>query len=113
MASFHRTQPPNAYHSQRVLLVGPVPPPYGGMSIQGQLLAKFLRQDGIAVKFFSSTAPFPRWIRPLEKVRFVRLIIRTVLIAVTLWPQVRQAGVGDILAASWGYFFIGVSPPVL
>ena len=63
--------------------------------------------------FFSTTALFPRWLRPLKKIRYVRTLTHAALIALTLWPQVRQADVVHILAASWVYFFIGVSPAVI
>jgi L-malate glycosyltransferase len=97
----------------RILLVAPSPPPYGGMAIQARLLEKFLRNDGHLVDFFPSNCSFPRWLRPLEQVGYVRTVIRTLLITVTLAARVRRAEVIHIFAASWVYFFAVVCPAVL
>jgi len=99
--------------SHRVLLVAPSPPPYGGMAIQARLLEELLRRDGHSVVFFPSNIPFPEWIRFLDRLRYVRTVVRLVMIWMTLWRKIRQAEVVHVFAASWVYFFAVVCPAVL
>ena len=99
--------------ARRVVLVAPSPPPYGGMAIQARLLERLLSKDGYLVDFFSSTGAFPLWLRPFQRVRYLRLLVRTLLVCTTLWGRVRRADVIHIFAASWVYFFIVVCPAVL
>ena len=99
--------------SRRILLVAPTPPPYGGMAIQARLLERLLRADGHGVVFFASNLGFPWLLKPLERVPFLRTMLRTLLIYTELWRPVRRADVVHVLAASWVYFFAVVCPAVL
>ena len=97
----------------RVLLVGPAPPPYGGMALQAQQLQKLLRADGVQAEVFASNFALPSAIRLLEHVPVVRTCLRAGLVCFRLAPRVRQVDVVHILAASWLYFFLTVYPAVL
>jgi glycosyltransferase involved in cell wall biosynthesis len=96
-----------------VLLIAPVPPPYGGMALQAGLLERCLRRDGTGVVCFASNFSLHPWLRPMERIPGLRTFLR----AVSIWPklirQVRGIEVVHVLAASWLYFFVVVCPAIL
>lgn len=96
-----------------VLLVGPTPPPSGGMALQGQQLAALLGHDGMEVIFCASNFAFPGVLAPLARVPILRTLLRAAGIWITLRTEVRKADVVHVLAASWLYFFAVVYPAVL
>jgi glycosyltransferase involved in cell wall biosynthesis len=97
----------------RVLLVGPVPPPYGGMALQARQLEQLLRHDGVGVDVLASNFSLPSLLRAAERVPGVRSFLRAVLIWFMLWPRIGRADVVHVMAASWLYFFLTVYPAVL
>jgi len=75
-----------------IALVGPLPPPSGGMANQVRQLAELLRGEGIAVEVVQVNAPYsPSWI---ERMRGVRALFRLAPYLVRLW---RAAGRNDLL----------------
>ena len=49
----------------RLVLVGPLPPPSGGMANQARQLARLLSDEGLEVRMVQTNAPYrPRWIGP-------------------------------------------------
>jgi glycosyltransferase involved in cell wall biosynthesis len=104
----------NDRHSGRsVLLIGPEPPPYGGMALQARLLHKLIERDGITATLLGSNAPFPARLRFLESLRGVRPFLRTLVFSWRLWRLLARHDVVHILACSWAYFFFIVYPAVL
>ena len=101
----------SAPNAVRVLLIAPVPPPYGGMALQAGLLRRLLSEDGAAVELLGYNRAFSRFIF-LERIRGVRTVLRTLLFCSRFWRQARNADVVHILAASWLYFFLVVCPAV-
>lgn len=95
-----------------VLLVAPVAPPYGGMQLQAELVARLLRGDGVRVTSVASNPPFPRRLQFLESVRGVRPFARAVVLCINLWPKLAAADVVHVMAASWLYFFLVVCPAI-
>jgi len=97
----------------KVLLIAPVPPPYGGMALQAQQLETLLRRDGIQVVRLASNFalffPFGR----LERIAGIRTLLRALLIWPKVWSRARHVDVVHVLAASWLYFFMVVYPTVL
>src|ERR1700678_2467001 len=85
----------------RVLLVAPVPPPYGGMALQALLLQRLLREDDVAADLLGHTQPFLRRLQFLERVPGLRTLIRAVVFYVRFWGRSRDVDVVHILAASW------------
>ena len=52
-----------SFSGLRVALVGPLPPPAGGMANQTRQLAELLRQEGASVELVQVNAPYvPAWI---------------------------------------------------
>jgi len=95
-----------------VLLVGPVPPPYGGMALQAVLLQRLLRQDGVKADLLGYNEPFWPAFRFLERVPGVRTGLRSVLFYFRFWKKLRDKDVVHILAASWLYFLLVVCPAI-
>jgi glycosyltransferase involved in cell wall biosynthesis len=96
-----------------VLLVAPQAPPYGGMALQGSLLARLLREDGHSVVYFPSNLQFPKWLSFVDRVPGLRTAVRHLLTWWKLWKQVRSVEVVHVLAASWLYFFAVVAPATI
>jgi glycosyltransferase involved in cell wall biosynthesis len=96
----------------QVLLVAPVPPPYGGMALQAGLLQKMLCENGTAVELLGYNQAFSR-LKWLERVPGLRTVLRTGLFCGRFWKSARNADVVHILAASWLYYFLVVSPAVV
>lgn len=76
----------------RVGLVGPLPPPAGGMANQTRQLAQLLERDGFGVELVQMNAPY----RPamVGRVPVLRAIFRLVPYLVVLW---RLAGRVDLI----------------
>lgn len=75
----------------RICLVGPVPPPAGGMANQTRQLAELLRQAQAAVELVQTNAPYqPPWV---ERVPGLRAVFRLLPYLAALW---RAAGRNDI-----------------
>src|SRR5688572_15448628 len=100
-------------HPTSVLLLGPAPPPYGGMALQGRLLQTLLRADGITAHFAPSNPPLSGRAAFLSRIKGIRTLLRAVLLWKTLWREVPRADVVHVLAASWLYFFVVVYPAVV
>ena len=97
----------------RVLLIAPVPPPYGGMALQALLLQRMLREDGVSVDLLGHTQPFLRRLRFLERVPGLRTLIRAAVFYGRFWNRSRDIEVIHILAASWLNFLLVVCPAVV
>jgi glycosyltransferase involved in cell wall biosynthesis len=76
----------------RVGIVGPIPPPAGGMATQSLQLRELLTGDGACVTFVATNAPYrPAWI---SRWKGIRAIFRLVPYVANLW---RCAGGVDVL----------------
>jgi len=98
---------------QKVLIIGPQAPPYGGMALQGAMLERLLRADGMSVVFFPSNLAFPPGLRFVDRIRGFRPFARSILTSIKLWGKIRQVDVVHILACSRLYFFLVVAPAVI
>jgi len=96
----------------RVLLVAPMPPPFGGMALQACLVERLLRQDGACVSVFAANFPFPKGLRFVQMIPGVRTLARALMIGPALLNAARQSDTVHIFAASWLYFFAVVYPAV-
>lgn len=78
--------------SPRVLLIGPLPPPSGGMANQTRQLARLLRSEGVSVELVQVNAPYrPAWVTGF---RGVRALFRLVPY---LWYVFCAAGRNDVM----------------
>ena len=80
-----------ALQSLRIGLIGPLPPPYGGMANQTQQLSELLAAAGAKVTLVQVNAPYrPSWAGNLPG---LRSLFRLVPYLRALW---RAAGSNDI-----------------
>lgn len=86
----------------RVALVGPLPPPSGGMANQTLQLSRLLSQENIEVETVQVNAPYtPAWI---GRVRGIRAIFRLVPYLANLWRAFGRADIVHLMANSgWSW----------
>ena len=94
----------------RLCLVGPLPPPPGGMANQCEQLARLLRAEGMTVDLVQTNKPYrPLWIGRLPLVRAAARLIPYLL---AVWRAIGRAQVIHVLANSgWAWYLF--SAPVL
>jgi glycosyltransferase involved in cell wall biosynthesis len=94
----------------RVLIVGPLPPPFGGMAIQAQALVKRLRQDGVDAHLLATNPPVIKWV---GRIKGLRTLVQTILYVGNLIRTLTVSRVVHLLGASHWYFVLRVMPTVL
>jgi glycosyltransferase involved in cell wall biosynthesis len=93
-----------------LLLVGPLPPPSGGMANQTLQLARLLAQEGCDVTIAQVNAPYrPPWI---ARVRGVRAVFRLIPYLLTLWRGMRHVDVVHVMANSGWAWHLFAAPAV-
>lgn len=94
----------------RLGLVGPVPPPSGGMANQTRQLAALLRGEGLSVTIARTNEPLqPAW---LQSLRFVRGLIHQVPYRRSLTSLARESAVMHVMANSGLGWFLLAAPAV-
>lgn len=94
----------------RIGLVGPLPPPSGGMANQTRQLALLLAAEGIAVELVQVNAPYrPAW---LGRVRVVRAAFRLVPYLVALFRCAGRVDIMHVMANSGWAWHLFASPAV-
>lgn len=95
---------------QRIALVGPLPPPSGGMANQALQLAGLLRDAGIAVEFVQTNAPYrPAWAGQL---RGVRALFRMLPYMADLWRAAGRVQVFHVMANSGWSWHLFAAPAI-
>lgn len=86
----------------RLCIVGPLPPPSGGMANQCEQLLRLLRADGVEVELVRNNAPYrPAWI---GRVPVLRAGARLLPYLAQLWRAAGRAQVMHVLANSgWAW----------
>jgi glycosyltransferase involved in cell wall biosynthesis len=89
----------------RVCVVGPLPPPSGGMANQCEQLLRLLRAEGAPVEHVRTNAPYrPAWI---GRVPMLRAGFRLVPYLWTLWRAIGRADVVHVMANSgWAWHLL-------
>lgn len=100
------------WHGLRIAIVGPLPPPAGGMAGQTEQLARLLRDEGAQVALVQSNAPYrPSWI---GHVRAVRALFRLVAYIGTLWRTLHTVQLVHLMANSgWSWHLCAVPAIVI
>lgn len=94
----------------RVLLVGPVPPPHGGMANQTLQLAGLLRGEGASVELVEVNAPYrPNWI---GGVPLLRAFFRLLPYLGRVWRAAGRSNVAHVMANSGWAWHLFVAPAV-
>jgi glycosyltransferase involved in cell wall biosynthesis len=94
----------------RLGLVGPLPPPAGGMANQTLQLAELLRGEGVAVTLVPTNAPyFPSVV---GRIRGARALFRLVPYLARLWHMTARVDVVHIMANSGWSWHLFAAPAV-
>ena len=94
----------------RIGLVGPLPPPSGGMANQTRQLARLLGQEGVEVEIVQVNAPYrPHWIGSL---RGVRALFRLVPFLVRLWGAAGRVQLFHVMANSGWAWHLCAAPAI-
>jgi len=95
----------------RILLVGPLPPPEGGMANQTRQLAEQLESEGAVVTLVRTNPPCrPSWV---ERLRFFRAAVRLLPYVVRLWRATANAEVVHVMANSGWAWYLCATPAIL
>lgn len=91
----------------RLLVVGPVPPPAGGMASQTRELVDLWLSSGVEATLLPVNPPYrPAW---LGRIPYLRALCRLPLYLVGLWRTARPADCIHIMANSgWSWFLFAV-----
>lgn len=93
-----------------IVLVGPLPPPSGGMANQTRQLAELLAAEGCDVKLVQNNCAYlPSWI---AHVRGVRALFRLVPFAAELWRAMDGAELAHVMANSGWAWHLFATPAV-
>ena len=98
----------------RVLIVAPSFDILGGQSVQAARLLERLREEPwLEVSFLPINPPFPRMLKKIQSVKYVRSIRTTLLYWTSLLRHVRKFDLVHIYAASYFSFMISPTPALL
>jgi glycosyltransferase involved in cell wall biosynthesis len=94
----------------RIALIGPLPPPPGGMANQTRQLAHLLEQEGVSVEIVRTDAPYwPRWVR---FVRGGRALFRLIPFFCQLWRAAGRVQLFHVMANSGWAWHLFAAPAV-
>lgn len=94
----------------RIALVGPLPPPFGGMANQTRQLAELLRGEGIAVEAVPVNAPYhPAWV---ARLRGLRALFRLLPYLTRLWRAAGRNDLFHIMANSGWSWHLFAAPAI-
>ncbi|MEW6983619.1 glycosyltransferase family 4 protein [Colwelliaceae bacterium 6471] len=96
---------------EKVVIVGPLPPPAGGMANQTRKLAEFLISEHLDVAIVQMNKPYkPSWI---GNIPLVRALFRLVPYFFDLYKQIKTADVVHIMANSGWSWHLFTTPAVI
>ena len=94
----------------KIAIVGPLPPPSGGMANQTGQLARLLEEHGLVVELVqTNVAYFPRWI---GLVRGLRALFRLLPYAYRLWRTAGRVDLLHVMANSGWAWHLWAAPAV-
>lgn len=95
----------------RVAIVGPLPPPNGGMANQTRQLAELLVGEGVAVSIIQVNAPYrPAWV---GKFPVLRAAFRLLPYCLRLWRVIGRSDVVHVMANSGWSWHVFATPAIL
>ena len=93
-----------------IALVGPLPPPSGGIANQTRQLARLLSESGLSVSVVQANVPFrPLWIGHLP---MVRAVVRLVPYVLELWRTATKVDLFHIMASSGWAWHLAAAPAI-
>ena len=94
----------------RLALIGPLPPPSGGMANQTRQLWRLLQEEGMQVEMVQTNAPYrPAWI---GRIRGVRALFRLLPYLLALWRTAGRARILHVIANSGWSWHLVAAPAV-
>ncbi len=91
-------------------LVGPLPPPSGGMANQTQQLAKLLRDEGILVELIQVNRSYrPRWVGGIKG---IRAVFRLLPYLTHLWQCANKVQLFHVMANSGWSWHLFAAPAI-
>lgn len=95
---------------KKIGLVGPLPPPFGGMANQLQQLQKLLQKEGVGAYVVQVNKPY----KPLfiEKIRGLRALLRFFPYVANLWKTAGKVDIFHIFANSGLSWFLYAAPAI-
>jgi glycosyltransferase involved in cell wall biosynthesis len=107
----HETMDLSGSALPRVALVGPLPPPSGGMANQCQQLMQLLIAEGVQVELVRTNTPYrPAWV---GRVPVLRALFRLLPYLVSLWWSAGRVQVMHLLANSGWAWHLFATPAVI
>jgi hypothetical protein len=99
------------WHALRIAIVGPLPPPAGGMAGQTEQLVRLLQEEGAQAQLVQTNPPYrPAWI---ASVRGVRALFRLAGYVVRLWRVVGDVHVVHLMANSGWSWHLFAAPAIV
>jgi glycosyltransferase involved in cell wall biosynthesis len=98
--------------SLRLAIVAPSLEILGGQGVQADALAKALTAEGHAVAFVPINPRFPRGLRWLRRIAYVRTVVNELLFLPSL-RRLRRADAVHVFSASYWSFLLGPAPAML
>lgn len=93
-----------------IALVGPLPPPFGGMANQTQQLTRLLEAEGLQVEMIRTNEPYhPAWV---GRIKGVRALIRLLPYIWNLWRRIRKVQLVHIMANSGWSWHLFTAPAI-
>lgn len=94
----------------KIALIGPLPPPSGGMANQTRQLARLLMQEGVSVEVVQVNAPYqPTWV---GQIKGLRAVFRLVPYFLNLWRAAGRADLFHIMANSGWSWHLFAAPAI-
>jgi L-malate glycosyltransferase len=94
----------------KIALIGPLPPPSGGMANQTRQLAGLLQQEGVSVELVQVNAPYrPRWV---GHIKGLRALVRLLPYLFHLWRAAGRADLFHVMANSGWSWHLFAAPAV-
>lgn len=95
----------------RVAIVAPSLRKVGGQAVQASLLLRNWKNDPcVDVKLVPIDPEFPAWIRWMERIPFLRTVVRAPFYGARLWKEMGHADVAHIFSASYWSFWLAPVP---
>ena len=97
--------------TMKVTIVGPSLRCLGGQAVQADLLLRQWKGDvELEARFIPVDPPLPRALAWVERIRFLRTLVRAPFFLLALWRGISEAEIVHIFAASYWSFLLGPAP---
>ena len=106
----NNSRPPS--DTLKICIVGPLPPPLGGMAIQMEKLIARLQQEGFAIISVPTNPDLPKSLSPANKIPGLRTLIRSFVFLFLLVKAMKKSQVVYFLSGFLN-FFLWVTLPAI